>query len=295
MLMLRLTDGTAMWWVRAGFTDPYLLAFFLFSAFVFGCCIGSFLNVCIWRIPLGESIADAPSHCPKCGYEIRWFDNIPLVSFLVLGCRCRHCREPITWRYFIVEALTGTLFSLLLLKTGMTEQPVTMLSVYWPMTMLAVTTAWIDTEHRIIPDLTTYPALLAGLIAAVALPDIWSTESRVLSGFAALASALIAGGFLWAFRAFAMRLSGKEAIGLGDVKFLAAVGALLGLPGAFFVLLTGSLAGSIFGVTAAAVNHTPLKAKAIAFGPFLAGAAVIWMFAGEWMLRNYLTFCHYIK
>ena len=92
--LLRLTDGSNYyWWTRAGFSDDYVVWFFVFSSFLFGSCLGSFLNVCIWRMPLGESIVTAPSHCPKCGTPIRWFDNIPVVSYLALRGRCRSCRH----------------------------------------------------------------------------------------------------------------------------------------------------------------------------------------------------------
>ena len=193
--LLRLTDGSNYyWWTRAGFSDDYVVWFFVFSSFLFGSCLGSFLNVCIWRMPLGESIVTAPSHCPKCGTPIRWFDNIPVVSYLALRGRCRSCKAPISPRYVIVEALTGILFALLLFKVGATQQPPFTLLLYFTMTLLCITTIWIDFEHRLIPDATTYPAILFGLAASAAFPSAWGVSNHLLSGAYALISGAAAGG-----------------------------------------------------------------------------------------------------
>ena len=116
--MLILTEGSFPWWTRLGLEYPELLTIALVAVFAVGSCFGSFLNVCIWRLPLGESIVSVPSHCTKCGYEIRWYDNIPIISYLVLRGRCRNCREPYSPRYLIVEALTGLLFVAVFLKVG---------------------------------------------------------------------------------------------------------------------------------------------------------------------------------
>ncbi|HCH86985.1 MAG TPA: hypothetical protein DFL85_15940, partial [Lentisphaeria bacterium] len=195
--LLRLTDGSNYyWWTRAGFSDDYVVWFFVFSSFLFGSCLGSFLNVCIWRMPLGESIVTAPSHCPKCGTPIRWFDNIPVVSYLALRGRCRSCKAPISPRYVIVEALTGILFALLLFKVGATQQPPFTLLLYFTMTLLCITTIWIDFEHRLIPDATTYPAILFGLAASAAFPSVWGVSNHLLSGAYALISGAAAGGAL---------------------------------------------------------------------------------------------------
>ena len=158
--MLILTEGSFPWWTRLGLEYPELLTIALVAVFAVGSCFGSFLNVCIWRLPLGESIVSVPSHCTKCGYEIRWYDNIPIISYLVLRGRCRNCREPYSPRYLIVEALTGLLFVAVFLKVGLSAQPPATLALYWVMVLLCVTTSWIDVEHRLIPDATTYPALL---------------------------------------------------------------------------------------------------------------------------------------
>ena len=209
--LLRLTDGSNYyWWTRAGFSDDYVVWFFVFSSFLFGSCLGSFLNVCIWRMPLGESIVTAPSHCPKCGTPIRWFDNIPVVSYLALRGRCRSCKAPISPRYVIVEALTGILFALLLFKVGATQQPPFTLLLYFTMTLLCITTIWIDFEHRLIPDATTYPAILFGLAASAAFPSVWGVSNHLLSGAYALISGAAAGGALALFAIVGRAVSGRE-------------------------------------------------------------------------------------
>lgn len=289
--LLRLTDGSNYyWWTRAGFDDIGVVGFFLVSSFLFGICLGSFLNVCIWRLPLGESVATAPSHCPKCGTPIRWFDNIPIVSWLVLRGRCRSCKAPISPRYVIVEALTGILFALLLLKVGATQQPPFTALLYFTMAMLCVTTVWIDFEHRLIPDATTYPAMLLGLAASVAFPSVWGVKSHLLSGALALGSGAVAGGALALFAVAGRSIAGREVLGWGDVKFAAAAGILLGLPGALFSVLAGSLLGTLYGVGCAVRRKRSLARIAVPLGPFLAIGSLAWMFAGEKILRWYLGF-----
>lgn len=199
-------------------------------------------------MPLGESIVTAPSHCPKCGTPIRWFDNIPVVSYLALRGRCRSCKAPISPRYVIVEALTGILFALLLFKVGATQQPPFTLLLYFTMTLLCITTIWIDFEHRLIPDATTYPAILFGLAASAAFPSVWGVSNHLLSGAYALISGAAAGGALALFAIVGRAVSGREVLGWGDVKFVTAAGILLGLPGACFAVLAGSLLGSLYGV-----------------------------------------------
>ena len=289
--LLRLTDGSNYyWWTRAGFSDDYVVWFFVFSSFLFGSCLGSFLNVCIWRMPLGESIVTAPSHCPKCGTPIRWFDNIPVVSYLALRGRCRSCKAPISPRYVIVETLTGILFALLLFKVGATQQPPFTLLLYFTMTLLCITTIWIDFEHRLIPDATTYPAILFGLAASAAFPSVWGVSNHLLSGAYALISGAAAGGALALFAIVGRAVSGREVLGWGDVKFVTAAGILLGLPGACFAVLAGSLLGSLYGVFRAFRSGRKLSRVTVPLGPFLAFGCFAWMFAGEKLLRWYLGF-----
>lgn len=208
---------------------------------------------------LGESIVTAPSHCPKCGTPIRWFDNIPVVSYLALRGRCRSCKAPISPRYVIVEALTGILFALLLFKVGATQQPPFTLLLYFTMTLLCITTIWIDFEHRLIPDATTYPAILFGLAASAAFPSAWGVSNHLLSGAYALISGAAAGGALALFAIVGRAVSGREVLGWGDVKFVTAAGILLGLPGACFAVLAGRCSdrSTAYSARSAAAGNSP--------------------------------------
>lgn len=287
--MLTLTEGTFPWWTRLGLEYPELLAIALVSVFVFGSCLGSFLNVCIWRLPLGESIVSVPSHCTKCGYEIRWYDNIPIVSYLVLRGRCRNCREPYSPRYLIVEALTGLLYVAVFLKVGLSDQPPAMLALYGAMVLYCITTSWIDVEHRLIPDATSYPALLFGLAISAAFPAVQGCAGHLGGLFRAAAGAAIPGGVLALF-AFVGKLAVKrEVLGWGDVKFAAAAGALLGAAGSLFCVATGALAGTFFGIGYALCTKRSMRRLAVPFGPFLAGGALLWIFSGEKLLGWYLS------
>ena len=289
--LLRLTDeANYYWWTRAGFGDEFVIGFFLLASFLLGSCLGSFLNVCIWRMPLGESIVTAPSHCTKCGTPIHWYDNIPIVSYLVLRGRCRSCKAPISPRYVFVEALTGLLFALLLVKVGAVRQPPATLMPFFAMTMLCITTIWIDFEHRLIPDATTFPAMLFGIAASAAFPSIWSVDNRFLAAGFALGSGAIAGGLLALFAIVGRAVAKREVLGWGDVKYTAAAGILLGMPGAFFSVLAGSLLGSLYGVVCALRGGKKLARTTVPLGPFLAFGSFIWMFAGEKLLRWYLAF-----
>lgn len=288
--MLILTEETFQWWTRLGLEYPELLIIALVSVFVFGSCLGSFLNVCIWRLPLEESIVSVPSHCTKCGYEIRWYDNIPIVSYLVLRGRCRHCREPYSPRYLIVEALTGLLFVAVFLKAGLCAQPPAMLALYWTMVLLCITTSWIDVEHRLIPDATTFPALLFGIAVSAAFPSVQGCESHLAALFRGLLGAAVPGALLALFALAGRFVAKREVLGWGDVKFAAAAGALLSAPGALFCVATGALAGTIFGIALALRTGRSMKRLAVPFGPFLAGGALLWIFFGEKLLRWYLSF-----
>lgn len=288
--MLILTEETFRWWTRLGLEYPELLTIALVSVFVFGSCLGSFLNVCIWRLPLGESIVSAPSHCTKCGYEIRWYDNIPIVSYLVLRGRCRNCREPYSPRYLIVEALTGLLFVAVFLKVGLTAQPPALLALYWTMVLLCITTSWIDVEHRLIPDATTCPALLFGLAVSTAFPSAQGCESHLAALLRAVVGAAVPGGLLALFAFFGKLAAKREVLGWGDVKFAAAAGALLGAAGSLFCVAAGALAGTVFGIGFALCRKRSMRRLAVPFGPFLAGGALLWIFFGEKLLRWYLSF-----
>ena len=273
------------WWFRLGLNYPCVCAFAVFAAFAYGACLGSFINVCIWRMPRRESVVDAPSHCTKCGAHIKWYDNLPVISYLALRGRCRVCRAPYSPRYVIVEALTGALFVAILVKTGLTRQEPGAIWFYCVMVLLAIGAAWIDAEWRIIPDALNYPAMVLALAGALALPAAWGTDVRWRAGIFCLLSGVLPGAGLGLFAFLGEKLCGRRVLGMGDVKFAAATGMLIGLPGVLFAVTLGALAGTAYGVIRSLARREPLSRCTVAFGPFLAAGALVWVFAGNYLLE----------
>ncbi|MBR2374568.1 MAG: prepilin peptidase [Lentisphaeria bacterium] len=276
------------WWQRIGFDYPVVWISGIFAAFALGACLGSFLNVCIWRIPRGESVVTAPSHCTSCGADIRWYDNLPVISYLVLRGRCRKCGTPYSCRYLVVELITGILFTAILFKAGFARQVPAVIPLYWWCVLLAISCAWIDARFRIIPDALTYPAIFYGIVLHALMPSACGMTSALSGGLYALLSALIPGILLSVFAIIGNKLTGKDVLGWGDVKFIAACGALLGFPGVLFVILGGSLSGTLYGMILTFRRGKKLSRCTIPFGPFLAGAAVVWTLAGNWIWHWYI-------
>ncbi len=261
--------------------------------FVLGCCIGSFLNVCIWRLPRNESIVSPPSHCPKCDYLIPWYDNIPLISWIVLGAKCRKCGVRISPRYFLVELVTGYLFFMAWIKILMVGQPVVFAFPYFCIIALCIVTIFIDAEHRIIPNEATYSALVAGLVFSAIWPELWLPENRrwilpekVMSFSFSLGSAAICVLFMAAFSICGRLIFKRDAMGWGDVKYIGAVAALLGIPACFFTLLFGSLTGSAYGISLMIFRKKKLR-SAFPLGPFLAAGTLLWIYFGELIMQAY--------
>ena len=273
------------WWRYIGMDYAGLRAIVGFAAFAYGACLGSFINVCIWRLPRRESVVRAPSHCTKCGSRIRWYDNLPVISFLVLRGRCRVCHESYSPRYFIVEVLTGLLFVAVLFNAGLNQLEPGAIYFHCVLVLLAVGAAWIDAEWRMIPDKLNYSAMALALAGALAMPKVWGTPVWYEAGLLCLGSGLLPGLALLVFAAVGRALSGGEVIGRGDVKLTVAFGMLLGLPGAVFALTVGSLAGTICGAARCLVRRESLSRATVAFGPFLAAAALVWVFAGDVLLK----------
>ena len=245
--------------------------------FVFGTCIGSFLNVCIYRIPAGESIVSPPSRCPQCGAGIRWYQNIPIFSWIVLGGRCASCKAGIPFRYPLVEALTGGLFLLVFFYFGISWPTL----VFWVFMSLLVVITFIDLDHQIIPDVISLPGIVIGFACSFLLP--WITWTDSLYGI------LLGGGSLFLVAAGYELLTRKEGMGGGDVKFLAMLGAFLGWKAILPVIFISSLLGTMVGVPLMLIKGADRK-LAIPFGPFLAVGAVIWLFWGGMLLSWYLGF-----
>lgn len=234
-------------------------------AFMFGAVIGSFLNVCIYRIPAGLSIIRPASRCPKCLEPIRWYHNIPILSWALLKGRCAYCEAPVSIRYPLVEALTGALFALFLYRFAF--HPVTL--VLWLLCALLVTISFIDIDHQIIPDVISLPGIPIGFLCSFAVPWV-SWQSSLLGIFAG-------GGSLLAIALGYEFLTKREGMGLGDVKLLAMLCAFLGVRAVFPIIFIGSVLGTLVGVPLMLLKKSDRK-LAIPFGPFLAAGALVYGF-----------------
>lgn len=247
---------------------------------LFGLCIGSLLNVVIYRLPRGESIVTPRSHCPPCGHSIRWYDNIPLLSFLLLKGHCRSCQKPISWQYPLVELLTGCLSFLVFKKFGGIPYFLYFLLLVCP--LIAIT--FIDLKHQIIPNWISLPGIGAGLLTSCLL-----SGSRLETIVQCWWGIMAGGGALFLVSWLYEKIRKKEGIGMGDVKLAAMLGAFFGWKGVFFILLLSSLLGSIAGFFLILFFRKGFQ-DALPYGPFLAGAALIQLFFGSELISLYLQF-----
>jgi leader peptidase (prepilin peptidase)/N-methyltransferase len=253
-------------------------------AFVFGAIVGSFLNVCIVRIPKGDSIVDPPSRCPACNTAIRFYDNIPLISYLVLGGRCRSCGARISPRYLFVELLMACLAVALYYQFGFSLS--FLVSFIFVAALIVI--SFIDLDVRIVPDVISLPGIVAGLLFSVVARYLVSDPSELIpSPLSALIGVLVGGGFLlalaWAYEAF----TGVEGMGGGDVKLLAMIGAFLGWTAIPFTLFFASLTGSIIGL-GFMISKGVGRRFALPFAPFLCLGALLYLFFGNELISLYL-------
>ncbi|MBI1840076.1 MAG: prepilin peptidase [Verrucomicrobia bacterium] len=351
-------------------------SFWAFVFFIFGCIVGSFLNVCIHRMPLNESLVSPPSHCPRCRYSIPWYLNVPLVTWLWLRGRCANCKAPISARYFLVELLTGLLFLLCWLRYGGESAGVALiLSIFFAGLVVAT---FIDIEHYIIPDEITLGGWGVGVALSALVPSLHIQGPWLRAVMLSLLGSAVGAGLTYAilrlgkllfgrqklrfdeptrveftetgvliegeetpfdeifyrrsdrilFRASKLEALGRtwsdapvrlsverleigdesfnpeevplmiattqeitiprEAMGFGDVKFMGAIGAFLGWPGAIFSLMASALIGAVFNLALIACGRREWSSK-LPYGPYIAIAAGIWVFAGRWMLDWYLA------
>ena len=273
------------WYFRAGLEYPAVLISVLFAIFAFGSCWGSFLNVCIWRMPRRESVVSAPSHCTVCGSDIRWFDNIPVVSYLVLRGKCRVCKTPYSCRYFVVEIITGLSFIAIFLKAGAVNQLPQTILLYWLGFWYLLGAAWIDAKHRIIPDALTFPVLVFAVILSALFPETMGAKVHWKGALCALLSAAVVYGVLYLFSVIGRKLAGgRDAFGMGDVKLCAVLAVIIGISGTCFSLFAASTAGIIYGTVLALKRKRRIRSIAIPFAPFIAAGAFVWMLAGNWIL-----------
>ena len=241
-----------------------------------GLAIGSFLNVAIYRLPRRESLMWPASHCTACNRPLAWFENVPVFGWLALGGRCRTCRARISVRYPIVEALAGAVFVAGYFIYGWTPLLAVRLLFATAMIVLFV----IDLQHQILPNVITLPGIVAGFVASLFLPPGWLSS---MIGIAA------GGGILFAIAEAYYRLRGIEGLGMGDVKMLAMIGAVLGWPLMLLTLVLASFAGSLVGVGLMVSGRGGMQA-ALPFGTFLALGALVAAVAGDPILSWYLSF-----
>lgn len=278
-------------------SDPALVPFPLALIFVstLGAIIGSFLNVVIHRVPREESVVFPTSRCPSCGAAIRPYDNVPILSFLILRGRCRNCGASISARYPAIEALTALLFALVFLHDGLT------LALPFDLLFVAALVAliFIDAEHMILPDVITLPGLVFALLVRAFVPNLdglaflsegllagWPVWSISIAG--ALFGAAIGGGSLWLMGWLWERLRGVEAMGLGDVKMMFMVGAYLGWPLTVLTIFLGVVGGSFIGVGLMLWRRERDMQMLLPFGIFLGIGAILSLLAGQQIISWYV-------
>ena len=241
-----------------------------------GLIFGSFLNVCIHRLPLRESLTFPASHCTACGRRLSWFENVPVVAWLALRGRCRTCGVAISPMYPLVELATGAVFAGGALVYGLTPLLVVRLAFASALIVLFA----IDLRHRILPNVITLPGIVVGFVASWFLPPGWVSS---------LIGILAGGGVLLAIAEAYYRTRGQEGLGMGDVKMLAMIGAFLGWQLMLLTLVLASFAGSVVGVGLLAARRGSMQA-ALPFGTFLALGAIVAAVAGDVILAWYLAF-----
>lgn len=269
-----------------------ILTLSLVAAALFGVCVGSFLNVVIYRLPLGTFFSGGKrSHCRTCDYQIQWYDNLPVVSWLALRGKCRSCKARISARYPLVEVLTGVVFAFLLwwdAGAALAVEPPQTPQIGWEtwgpllfkayLLSMLIASTFIDIDHRILPDALNFPTMWIGLIGALVAPglvDGFAAQPDAFDRGAYSVAGMAAGwGLTEGIRVFAGKVFGQDAMGMGDVKFMAAIGSFVGWDGALTTFFLGSLFGAVYGV-----GHKWITGEGkIFFGPFLALGAAVTLF-----------------
>ncbi|MBW1995489.1 MAG: prepilin peptidase [Deltaproteobacteria bacterium] len=248
----------------------YLSGLFIF---VFGLCIGSFMNVCI--LPLKKSIVWPGSSCPSCGEPIRFYDNIPFFSYLWLRGRCRHCSSIIPARYMVVEVMGGAFALLAYLKFGLTLDAL----IHYAFVVSLLIITYIDLDYQIIPDRITLAGIPIGFLLSIPLPQITYGES--------ILGILLGGGSLYLVAWLYYALKKREGMGGGDIKLLAMIGAFLGWKAVLFTIFIASAVGTISGLLVMIQKQDGLK-TAIPFGPFLSIGAICYIFLGQKLIAWYI-------
>jgi leader peptidase (prepilin peptidase)/N-methyltransferase len=264
-----------------------------------GLAIGSFLNVCIYRIPLRKSVVFPGSRCPHCESAISLYDNIPLLSFLLLRAKCRSCGKPISWQYPLVELLTGLVFLRCALKWNFTS-PTYVNSLLLSIVIILI---FVDYRHRILPNILTLPGAAAGIllsplqvssfyadpVSSMAAAWLWpGNPGLILPWVGSLLGAILGGGVLFCVAVAFEKIRRKQGLGMGDVKMMSMVGAFLGWPFAGLTIFAGSLFGSIVGIFLILFCSRDLQTK-LAFGVFLGMGTAVSLFYGPQFISWWLN------
>ncbi len=243
---------------------------------VIGAVVGSFLNVCIYRIPAGKSVVLPSSHCPACKYPIRFYDNIPILSYLILWGRCRRCKAKISIQYPIVELLAALAALIFFLRYGISWTCL----FYFLFTAALIAITFIDLEHQIIPDVITLPGIPFFALAAIFLLKLPPLESVL--------GIVIGGGVLYLVGFGYELIKKREGMGGGDIKLFAMIGGFLGWKSLIFILLVSSFLGAIIGISVIIYKKGDMR-YAIPFGPFLSIAAIAYLFWGDSFMRYLIS------
>ena len=265
--------------------------FLLSIAAIYGLLIGSFLNVVIYRLPAGQSLARPRSRCPKCETQIAWYDNIPVFSWVLLRGRCRSCANPIAWRYPAVEVLTSAVAIGATIRFAGLEETTSLVAlgatvVYFAFLASLIVISFIDIDHMIIPDRISLPMIPIGIIATTAFSV---AGVAVTTPIMSVLGAVIGYGIIWIIRWVGTRALGQEAMGLGDAKLMAMAGAWLGpWPSILLVLLIASFSGAIHGIGYSILRRTSLRGVEMPFGPWLCLGIAMALLLGDPIVHSYL-------
>lgn len=283
--------------------DLYYFIVFACFAFAMGACIASFMNVCIWRIPRNESVVSPPSHCPNCNAPIRWYQNIPILSWCCLRGKCANCHKPISVRYTIVELLGGILFLMAYFQWGIPFffrgdvalyglQPLRSLwavPVFWVVFTGLILGSFVDLAEQWIPDRVTIGGMILGVPLSFLVPELQGEQMRLHALYWSLGGLFFGFGFLWLVGFVFSKIVKKDALGFGDVKLIGAVGAFFGPGAVLFTIIVSSFVGAVVGVVLMLRGKAKLGGfTAVPYGPFLALGVIAWMFWGPGIVGWYL-------
>ena len=283
--------------------DLYYFIVFACFAFAMGACIASFMNVCIWRIPRNESVVSPPSHCPNCNAPIRWYQNIPILSWCCLRGKCANCHKPISMRYTIVELLGGILFLMAYFQWGIPFffrgdvalyglQPLRSLwavPVFWVVFAGLILGSFVDLAEQWIPDRVTIGGMILGVPLSFLVPELQGEQMRLHALYWSLGGLFFGFGFLWLVGFVFSKIVKKDALGFGDVKLIGAVGAFFGPGAVLFTIIVSSFVGAVVGVVLMLRGKAKLGGfTAVPYGPFLALGVIAWMFWGPGIVGWYL-------